>query len=75
MTEATNMSSAYRPPVYWLPRLVVAPGFVVSLLFIYGLMVWNGYLSLQPLEFFRITSSLVSNSTRPCGRATVSGLP
>lgn len=47
MTEATNMSSAYRPPVYWLPRLVVAPGFVVSLLFIYGLMVWNGYLSLS----------------------------
>jgi glucose/mannose transport system permease protein len=41
------MSSAYRPPVYWLPRLVVAPGFVVSLLFIYGLMVWNGYLSLS----------------------------
>jgi glucose/mannose transport system permease protein len=26
---------------------VVAPGFVVSLLFIYGLMVWNGYLSLS----------------------------
>ena len=47
MTEATNMSSAYRPPVDWLPRLVVAPGFVVSLLFIYGLMVWNGYLSLS----------------------------
>jgi len=47
VTEATNMSSAYRPPVYWLPRLVVAPGFVVSLLFIYGLMVWNGYLSLS----------------------------
>ena len=41
------MSSAYRPPVDWLPRLVVAPGFVVSLLFIYGLMVWNGYLSLS----------------------------
>jgi len=31
----------------WLPRLVVAPSFIVSLLFIYGLMAWNGYLSLS----------------------------
>ncbi len=31
----------------WLPRLVVAPSFVLSLLFIYGLMAWNGYLSLS----------------------------
>lgn len=31
----------------WLPKLVVAPSFLVSLLFIYGLMVWNGYLSLS----------------------------
>jgi len=29
----------------WLPKLVVAPSFLLSLLFIYGLMVWNGYLS------------------------------
>ena len=41
------MSSTYRPPVDWLPRLVVAPSFIVSLLFIYGLMAWNGYLSLS----------------------------
>jgi len=33
--------------VNWLPRLVVAPSFIVSLLFIYGLMAWNGYLSLS----------------------------
>jgi glucose/mannose transport system permease protein len=33
--------------VDWLPRLVVAPSFIVSLLFIYGLMAWNGYLSLS----------------------------
>ncbi|WP_029461724.1 carbohydrate ABC transporter permease [Serpentinimonas barnesii] len=29
----------------WLPKLVVAPSFLLSLLFIYGLMAWNGYLS------------------------------
>jgi len=29
----------------WLPKLVVAPSFFLSLLFIYGLMAWNGYLS------------------------------
>jgi len=29
----------------WLPKLVVAPSFVLSLLFIYGFMAWNGYLS------------------------------
>jgi glucose/mannose transport system permease protein len=31
----------------WLPKLVVAPSFVLSFLFIYGLMAWNGYLSLS----------------------------
>ena len=41
------MSSAHRTPVDWLPRIVVAPSFIVSLLFIYGLMAWNGYLSLS----------------------------
>ena len=41
------MSSKHRTPVDWLPRLVVAPSFIVSLLFIYGLMAWNGYLSLS----------------------------
>lgn len=29
----------------WLPRLVVAPGFVLGFAFIYGLMAWNGVLS------------------------------
>ena len=41
------MSSSHRTPVDWLPRIVVAPSFIVSLLFIYGLMAWNGYLSLS----------------------------
>jgi len=31
----------------WLPRLVVAPSFLVSFLFIYGLIAWNAYLSVS----------------------------
>jgi len=31
----------------WLPKLVVAPGFILSFLFIYGLIAWNGYLSVS----------------------------
>lgn len=41
------MSLPHRTPVDWLPRIVVAPSFILSLLFIYGLMAWNGYLSLS----------------------------
>ncbi|WP_297573424.1 carbohydrate ABC transporter permease [uncultured Deefgea sp.] len=29
----------------WLPRLVLAPSFVLTLVFLYGFIVWNGYLS------------------------------
>jgi glucose/mannose transport system permease protein len=36
-----------RAPADWLPRLVLAPSFVLSFLFIYGLIAWNGYLSLS----------------------------
>lgn len=31
----------------WLPRLVVSPAFVLGFAFIYGLMAWNGVLSLS----------------------------
>ncbi len=31
----------------WLPKLVVAPSFVLGLAFIYGLMIWNGVLSVS----------------------------
>jgi len=31
----------------WLPKAVLAPSFLLSFLFIYGLMAWNGYLSLS----------------------------
>jgi len=37
--------SALRTP--WLPKLVVAPSFLLALFFIYGLIAWNGYLSLS----------------------------
>ncbi|MBO9685467.1 carbohydrate ABC transporter permease [Roseateles chitosanitabidus] len=41
------MSASRAPRSPWLPKLVVAPTFLVSFLFIYGLMAWNGYLSLS----------------------------
>ena len=41
------MSASRAPRSPWLPKLVVAPTFLVSYLFIYGLMAWNGYLSLS----------------------------
>jgi glucose/mannose transport system permease protein len=31
----------------WLPKLVVAPSFALSLFFIYGLIAWTGYLSVS----------------------------
>jgi glucose/mannose transport system permease protein len=37
--------SALRTP--WLPKLVVAPSFLLSFFFIYGLIAWNGYLSVS----------------------------
>lgn len=37
--------SALKTP--WLPKLVVAPSFALSFFFIYGLIAWNGYLSLS----------------------------
>ncbi len=39
------MSATPRSSGPWLPRLVVAPRLLLSLLFIYGQMAWNGYLS------------------------------
>ena len=41
------MSSLTARATHWLPKLVVAPSFALSLLFIYGFMVWNGYLSVS----------------------------
>ncbi|WP_349744834.1 carbohydrate ABC transporter permease [Roseateles cavernae] len=41
----TALPSVARSP--WLPKLVVAPTFVLSFFFIYGLMAWNGYFSVS----------------------------
>jgi glucose/mannose transport system permease protein len=43
--RAMSAPSAMRTP--WLPKLVVAPSFLLALFFIYGLIAWNGYLSLS----------------------------
>ncbi|WP_372524997.1 carbohydrate ABC transporter permease [Piscinibacter sp.] len=42
----TSLSPAARLS-RWMPKLVLAPSFVIALFFIYGLIAWNGYLSLS----------------------------
>jgi glucose/mannose transport system permease protein len=32
----------------WLPKIVVAPTFLASLIFVYGFILWNAYLSFTP---------------------------
>jgi glucose/mannose transport system permease protein len=34
-----------QPSTPWLPKLVLAPSFLLAMAFIYGLIAWNGYLS------------------------------
>jgi glucose/mannose transport system permease protein len=46
MTQAPS-SQPRRARTNWLPKLVLAPSFVVAMFFIYGLMIWNGYLSVS----------------------------
>ncbi|MBE9609501.1 carbohydrate ABC transporter permease [Chitinilyticum piscinae] len=41
----TTQSAHYGFAERWLPRLVLAPSFLLSLVFIYGFIAWNGYLS------------------------------
>jgi glucose/mannose transport system permease protein len=41
------MSSPTAAPSPWLPKLVVAPSFLLAFFFIYGLIAWNGYLSVS----------------------------
>lgn len=43
--STTLHSAHYGFAERWLPRLVLAPSFVLSLVFIYGFIAWNGYLS------------------------------
>ena len=37
----------------WLPKLVVTPAFVLGFAFIYGLMLWNGILSVTASRICR----------------------
>jgi len=41
------MAAVAGPSTPWLPKLVVAPSFALAFLFIYGLMAWNGVLSVS----------------------------
>lgn len=41
------MTSKKYSAEHWLPKLVLAPGVVLGFAFIYGLMIWNGVLSLS----------------------------
>ncbi|HJV62968.1 MAG TPA: sugar ABC transporter permease [Albitalea sp.] len=43
---STTLSPAARLS-QWMPKLVIAPSFILAMAFIYGLMAWNGYLSLS----------------------------
>lgn len=43
--KATSVVSTSRQAEDWLPKLVVAPTFVAALVFIYGFILWNGWLS------------------------------
>ena len=42
-----NSPSAAARLSQWMPKLVLAPSFILAMAFIYGLMAWNGYLSLS----------------------------
>ncbi|HXH04178.1 MAG TPA: sugar ABC transporter permease [Candidatus Competibacteraceae bacterium] len=43
--EAAAPTAYWRRPELWLPKLVLAPSFLITLVFIYGFIVWSGYLS------------------------------
>jgi glucose/mannose transport system permease protein len=47
MSATPVLPTPIRAPTQWLPKLVLAPSFVLSMLFIYGFMLWNGYLSMS----------------------------
>ena len=44
---AVRRKSARHRIQEWLPRLVLAPSFLITIIFVYGFMVWTGYLSLS----------------------------
>jgi glucose/mannose transport system permease protein len=46
-SEARGRAGVRGPRGSWIPKLVVAPSFLLAFLFIYGLIAWNGYLSVS----------------------------
>jgi len=44
--DSVNTGSRMKSLENTIPKLVIAPGFVLGFAFIYGFMVWNGILSL-----------------------------
>jgi hypothetical protein len=44
----------------WLPKLVVAPGFILGFAFIYGFMIWNGVLSVSASRSGRSKQSIAA---------------
>jgi len=44
---AVRQKSARMRLQEWLPRIVLAPTFLITVIFVYGFMVWTGYLSLS----------------------------
>jgi len=45
MNKSSNNHSFTSKLASWLPQLVVAPSFLAMIIFIYGFIVWNAYLS------------------------------
>ena len=46
-SSPTTTTPVPRRHTQWLPKLVVAPSFVLGFAFIYGLIAWNGYFSVS----------------------------
>ena len=49
-----------------LPKLVIAPGFVLGFAFIYGLMIWNGVLSMTAS---RMLPNMLTQGRADCGES------
>ncbi len=43
----TSSATPDRARIDWLPKLVVAPTFILGFVFIYGMILWNGYFSVS----------------------------
>ena len=48
MPSDIQATFSMRTPETLIPKLVIAPAFVLGFAFIYGFMIWNGLLSMIP---------------------------